>query len=255
MSSDRIQSVERAIQILEAFNQDVETLTLTEIANAVDLPKSTTTRMLRTLVDHGLISEEAKRYRLGIKLFILGNLVSKNNNLHKTVRPIMEQLGEESGDLITLNILIENQRLCIGKVEPKQEVQISIPLGRLLPAYAGAAGKVLLAFLPEDRIRNILGSIVKEKFTPNTETDVNAIMVDLERIREQGYFFSRSERLEGVWGIAAPIKEHTGEVVASISMGGLNIHLNEELIEKKKGLLKDAARQASILLGCNPKIL
>ncbi|TCL38857.1 IclR family transcriptional regulator [Anaerospora hongkongensis] len=251
---DKVQSVERAIQILEAFNGDKETLTFTEIMHAVDLPKSTTFRMLQTLIEHGFIAEEAKQYRLGIKLFILGNLVSKNNNLHKVVRPIMEQLGEQSGEFITLNILVDNQRLCIGKVDSKREIQHSVSLGSLLPVYAGS-GKVLLASLPDDQIIKILNTTHIEKLTPSTITDIDQIMIEIRNIRAQGYYYSKNERLEGVWSIAAPIRDHRGEVVANISMAGLNMYNNEELLETNKQLLLKAVKQASLLLGCNPRLL
>ena len=167
----------------------------------------------------------------------------------------MEQLAEKFGYAVMLNIMVENHRICIGKVESKHDIHFAVPLGRLLPVYAGAAGKVLIAFMPEERILDILRSTKIEKLTPNTVVDIQEILLGLKKIREQRYGFSQKERVDGVWTLAAPVRNHSGEVIASLSMGGPNVYFDEEVFEIQKLAILNAARQASVLLGCSAKLL
>lgn len=257
---DLIQSVARAIQILEAFNQGKDNLTLTEIAHAVDLPKSTTSRLLDTLIHFGYITEDYKRYRLGIKMFILGNLAASNNDFHRTVRPVMEKLAEDTHEMVDLNIIVNGQRLCIDKIESKHSVRNYIPLGQLLPACFGASGKVLLAFLTDVEVRGILNSeqyqqyLNEKNLNRKKEEFLDSVIYELQEIRKNGWAFTKNERIAGAWAASAPIRDYTGRVIASLSIGGPSSLLAEEMVPQYIQSIVKASEEASLKLGHNPRI-
>jgi len=249
---DTVQSVVRAIQILEALDQGKDFLTLTEIAQAVDLPKSTTSRLLDTLITHGFITEDYKRYRLGIKMFILGSRAATNNDFHQAVRPIMIKIAEKTNEMVSLNILVNGQRLCIDQIESNHSVRNYVPLGRLIPSFCGASGKVLLAFQDDQEIINILHNTQLEQFTPATVTDINEIIRDLQIIRQQGWAFSKDERVRGGWSVSGPLRDSTGKIIASLSIGAPTSRYSEELVPKYVELITKGCSEASQLMGYIP---
>ncbi|MDQ1002172.1 IclR family KDG regulon transcriptional repressor [Neobacillus niacini] len=215
-----MQTLHRAIQILRAFSTENKMLSLTELHNKTGLSKSSLQRLLSTLVFEGILqkNEETKKYQLGIELLFLGNLVEKNSSLLSIANPIMKSISEEIGETVSLSVIEENRRKCIGTIQSKYELQAKVFVGQESPLNAGASAKVLLAFLPEEDLVKYLREIELPKLTDNTITSKDELLDELSKISDQGFAISYGERLKGIIAISAPIFDPFNEILASLTV-------------------------------------
>jgi len=246
-----IQSIKRAVQILNSFTLKEDELGVTELSERLNLHKSTIHRILVTLEDESLVikNQITQKYRLGIKLFELGFLVQDQMEIRDYALPIMRELAQKTEESIDLNIISDGKRVSIEKIESSHDIRRIIQLGKNLPLYCGGSGKVLLAFLPDEEIDKI---IQKEKlipFGPNTITDPVKLKEHLIEIRKKGYAISYEERVLGSISIGAPIWNYQGEVVASLSISGPISRFTKKKIPMLISLVKEAAQKISASLG------
>lgn len=206
--------------MLKAFSAEDKELTLTELNTKLGISKSSLQRILYTLTEEGFLerNERSKTYKLGIELFFLGNLVEANSQLLSISKEYMQILNNQTFETITLNIINQNKRKCIGYILAKHELTTLSFISKDSPLYAGASAKTLLAYLPDDKINQIINKPDLDQLTQYTVTDKVELNKQLKEIREQGYAISESERLLGVFAISAPIKNRFGEVIASITI-------------------------------------
>lgn len=153
-----IQSIKRAIQILNSFTPQEKELSITELSKKLNLHKSTAHRILVTLEDESLVvkNQITQKYRLGIKLFELGHIVQDQMEIRAYALPIMKELAQKTEESVDLNILSDEKRVSIEKIESPHDVRRIIQLGRSLPLHCGGSGKALLAFLPDEEIDKII---------------------------------------------------------------------------------------------------
>ena len=246
-----IQSIKRAIQILNSFTPREKELSITELSKKLNLHKSTIHRILVTLEDESLVTKNqiTQKYSLGIKLFELGHVVQDQMEIRTHALPVMKELAQKTEESIDLNILSEGKRVSIEKIESPHDVRRIIQLGKSLPLYCGGSGKALLAFLPDEEIDKI---IQKEKFIPfgpNTITDPTKLKEHLKEIRKNGYAISFEERILGSASIAAPIIDYKGKVVASLSISGPTTRFTKKMIPLLISRVKEAAQKISASLG------
>jgi IclR family KDG regulon transcriptional repressor len=161
--------------------------------------------------------------------------------LRKRALPYLEELYVSTNETISLYILQGNDRICVERLESAQTVRIVARIGRRLPLYAGSAGKVLLAFIPKDHMREILPAMKMTPLTPNTITDRNQLESELVIIRKQGYAVSHGEWIADASGIAAPIFDQFNEPVGAISISGPTQRFNFRAIEQFTSPLIHAA--------------
>jgi len=255
MSKERseyyLKSIKRAITILNSIAQEADELGVTELSKKVGWHKSTVHRILVTLEDEGLVAKDqiTQKYRLGIKLFELGNLVQEQVEIRKHALPIMKKLAQETEESIDLNIISHGKRVSIEKIESTHDIRRIIQLGKSLPLYCGGSGKALLAFLPEEEINKILQQEKLIPFTSNTITDPLQLKEHLKEIKKLGYAMSFEERIPGSASIAAPILNFKGEVIASLSISGPINRFTEDKLPRLISLVKNAAREISTSLG------
>jgi len=246
-----IQSIKRAVKILNSFTPQEKELSITELSKRVNLHKSTIHRILVTLEDEGFVLKDqvSQKYRLGIKLFELGYLVQDQMEIRSYALSIMKELAKKTEESIDLNILSDGKRVSIEKIESPHDVRRIIQLGKSLPLYCGSSGKALLAFLSDEEIEKI---IQKEKlipFGPNTITDTTKLKINLKEIQKNGYAISFEERVLGSASIAAPILDYKGKVVASLSISGPTTRFTKKKVPILISLVKEAAKKISISLG------
>jgi len=246
-----IQSIKRAIQILNSFTPQEKELSITELSKKLNLHKSTIHRIFVTLEDESLVvkNQITQKYRLGIKLFELGHLVQDQMEIRAYALPIMKEFAQKTEESVDLNILSDGKRVSIEKIESPHDVRRIIQLGKSLPLHCGGSGKALLAFLPDEEVDKI---IQKEKlipFGPNTITDLTKLKEHLKEIRKNEYAISFEERILGSASIAAPIFNYKGKVVASLSVSGPTTRFTKEKIPKLISLAKEAAQKISASLG------
>jgi len=215
-----ISTLERVCSILNSFSEDRPILTLTEISRQVNLPKSTTHRLIEALKNQGMIIADfyGRGYQLGYQMVRWGTLAQVSMDLRNTSLPIMHSLVNQTDETVILSVLYQNMGIWIEKVECQQPIRLALRMGKPLVLYAGASSKILWAFLPQNEINEILSQIKFEKFLPNTIADSETMRNELEDIRQRGYATSFEETDPGAMGVAAPIYNHKGKVIAGIGI-------------------------------------
>ena len=247
----RIQAIERAVSILNAFSAEDPELGVTDLADRLGLHKSTVHRFLVNLEAAGLVERDRRtsRYRLGLRIFELGGLVLQQMNLWDEALPFLEGLVRDSGETGHLAVLDGGEAVYIEKVEARRALRIPSAIGRGYPAHATSLGKVLLAFLERDAVERIVDDRGLHRCTPKTITDPDALWDALDDIREQGFAVDDEEYEEGLRCIGAPIVGHTGQVVAALGIGGPVTRVTPQRVEELAQLVMSAATNLSKRMG------
>ncbi len=246
-----IRSIERALKLIDCFTEEKNLFTMGELAHLTNLSKSTVFRILQTLEKHRFISYdyETNRYSLGMKLFELGGIVSSSLSLRKIASRFLDKLEEKISHTILMGILEDGELVYIDKREGKEALKLTSEIGKRRPPYYGMLGKTLMAYLPEKEVDELLKRYPLKKIASRSITDPKKFKKSLKQIQKKGYTYEWSEAVEGVIGIAAPIRDHRGIVVSAI---GVAIpKFNKEKIEREKfiKLVMDTANKISRALG------
>ncbi|OAH59648.1 MULTISPECIES: IclR family transcriptional regulator [Bacillaceae] len=251
MSERLIQSIERAADVLELFLTSKSELSVKEISQKLNLSKSTVHGIIKTLEHRGYLQQNPDdlKYKLGIKLFELGNLVGKNLEIGKIARPIIRDLVVELNETVHLVTLQRDEVIYIEKVEGPRALTIYSHIGKRAPFHCTGVGKAILAYLSEKEVDRILSSVILESFTEYTMTNREDIKNHLHSIREKGYAVDDEEIELGLKCIAAPIFDHQGNVIASISCAAPKMRLDENRLPKVIEGIKRAASEISTYLG------
>jgi DNA-binding IclR family transcriptional regulator len=250
-----IQVLDRAARILECFRLERPELRLTEIIAATGLHKSTVYRLLEVMRRHHfiLLDQVTGTYRIGIRLFELGAVAMAGCGFDKYARPALEQLAAATGETAHLCVLDEAEIVHIAKVEGSFALRIATPVGGRYPAYCTSVGKAILANLPGKALAAYLGATELKSFTPKTITSPLVLRAQLRRFRHLGYAIDDEEAYVGVRGVAAPVHDYCGEVVAAITITGPASRITRSRLP---GLAKEvisAADNISSRLGYRPK--
>ena len=232
MEKKIIQSIDRALQILELFSLEKPEWRITEISKALNIYKSNVYNVLTTLAERGFVVKDSKtdKYKLGIKFFELGSIVIKNMDLRKIAHPYIEELSKEFNETVHLGVLDKGRVVSIEREESDKGLCSHIEIGKRTPLHCTAVGKAIMAYLSEDEIDLIIKEKGLERFTENTVTTKKDLKNELKKIREQGYAVDNMEHEEGVRCVAGPIRDYTGKVIASMSISGPAFRINEDNI-------------------------
>jgi len=234
-----VRSIERALDILDCFQPGKLELSLTDLATKIDLAMSTTSRIVATLEKRGYLSRnaESQRYALGPRISQIGALGLSNMELRKVALPYMRDLNALYNEGVSLYVIRDDERICVERVESTLPLRRVINVGDRHPLTRGAAGRVLLAYLPKERREALLAR------DPYTNEDA------LEELRRGGYTVSLGEREEGVTSIAAPIQDVRCEVIAALSMSGPSVRFEGPSFSDKIAKVRKAAELISKALG------
>lgn len=247
------QSVIKALQLLDLFTEDESELTLHDISIKANIPKSTAYRLLTTLESRGVLDKikETKhdaRYRLGLKLLELGELVSSRLELRNIALPFMQTLAGEINEVIHLVIVNQDKAIYIEKVDSNRALRLNTRIGKSSPLYIGSGPKLLLAFLPKDTRDRILSGKL-ESLAGGQPIDQNKLHQELEVIRQKGYAYSIGEQDADTTGISYPIYDYRGKVIASLAVSGLSSYYEGENLKMIKEKSFETAREISQQLG------
>ncbi|MBI4503917.1 MAG: IclR family transcriptional regulator [Chloroflexi bacterium] len=211
--------LDRVLDVLDALERDPEA-TVTELARRLNVDKSTASRQLAALAQRGYVDRDAVtgRFRLGIRLLHLGSLVARRLNIRTAALPVMTRLRDATNETICLSIRRGLQRVYIEVVESRHEVRRTQEIGVFRPLYPGAPGKAFLAFMPATEVELVLRSLGAVRFTSGATPDRRAVEADLAAIRASGASWSEQETIPGAAAAALPILDHSGEVVAVLSI-------------------------------------
>ncbi|MED4779898.1 IclR family transcriptional regulator [Brevibacillus choshinensis] len=248
MSADNsMQTISRTIQILRSFSKDEKELSLAEFHHKLGLSKSSLQRILNTLVNYGFLEKDEKRktYRLGNELYYLGKLVEEHSHLLTVTKPYLKAIRDRLGESVYLNIIENNERKCIAFEEGKHDLMTISFIGQTSPLYAGASAKLLLAFLPSEKMTQYLQQTSLQAITDSTVIDKDKLLAELKDIRSQGYASSYGERVIGVCSVSAPILNRWGETIAGVSISAPIIRVTEEIYQQFIQAITDTARQIS----------
>ncbi|NMB11578.1 MAG: IclR family transcriptional regulator [Firmicutes bacterium] len=226
-------SVQRALSILNCLGESEEMLGVTEMSRILGLHKSTVSRLAATLAQNGYVSQdpETAKYRLGMRLVGLGTRVLEQIDLRGIARPYLEQLMGLTEETVHLGILDVNQVVYVDKIESTQVLTMKSRVGSKVPVHCTALGKVLLASLSREELKEIIFSCSFDRYTPNTMTNVGEFEKQIGWVREQGYAIDDEEHELGIRCVAAPIMDHSGGVIAAISVSGPTIRVTRERLE------------------------
>jgi len=247
-----VKAVERALDLLLVFAEDGREMGVTELSRRLCLPKGTVHRLLVGLVSRGLVTRDPDggRYRLGPTAFRLGCAFLRSVDVRQAALPVMQELARRTRETVNLNVVQGDHRVCIEKVDSVQDVRHFVELGRPLPMFAGASGKVLLAHLDRDAAEAVLQSV--RPLTPYTVTDVRRLRAELKRIRRQGYGVSYNERVDGASAVSAPVRDAQGRVVAGLTVSGPSYRFTPARVRELIPQVVGAAAEISARLGYAP---
>jgi DNA-binding IclR family transcriptional regulator len=239
----------KALRLLEAIAHRPEGLTLAEASRLADLPKPTAHRVLGPLVDaHLLRVDSAGAYRLGAQCLVLGTAFLEGLDLREEAREVMSELVERTGETCHLGVLDGTRIVYIEKVESSHAVRMYSRVGRTNPVHSTGLGKAMLAFCDEQVIEGVVSAGLRRR-TARTITDAEEFRAELEGIRRRGYAVDNVENEEGIRCVAAPVRDHTGRVIAGISVAGPQYRLTLEQVSDIAVLVRKATDELSSRMG------
>lgn len=252
MSAEKPQLLEHIFSLLDCFSMEQPEMGVREAARLLDLPSSTTGRLLANMKEIGVLTQnpDSHTYSLGGKVLDWAGVYTSTLDVRKKALPIMEELSRTSRETISLYLLEGHERVCVERFESSQSVRIVARIGRRLPIYAGSAGKAFLAFLTPELREEILKSLVLKQLTPKTISDMSVLRQEIEKIRKVGYAVSHGEWTLGASGVAAPILDQSGEVCAVITISGPTQRFDDPTVDLLVNQVVKAAAWISQEMGC-----
>jgi DNA-binding IclR family transcriptional regulator len=247
----RVRSAERVAALLDLLRRSPQPLRHVDVATAIGLPKSSTTNLLDTLVDVGLVRLDDRGYSLGVRLIELGAAAAERLDIRGIARPTLRELSELGIGTSNLALLQGHDVLYIEKVNnPDHVIQIATRVGGTVPAHVTALGKVLVAALPSDERGRWVDQHVFTAITENTITSVAEFQRALEFAAGNGYALDDEEQNLRTVCVAAPVRDHTGATVAAISLTCLSVDVAGDRDIQIRAVIR-GAEQVSELLGAS----
>lgn len=242
---DGIQSLARGLHILDLIANSGRSWSVTELAQALQVDKSSASRLVRTLASYGYLQIEAgtRRYTLGRRLYHIGWQMLNLMPIRQKARAYLHRLVQDTGECAHTAVFAESKALVIDDVETETTLRVVSGTGRMIPLHCTAVGKALLAFaevpLPQEL----------QAFTPRTITSHDQLTVHLAETFRRGYALDDEEFDEGIRCIAAPVYNHMGIAIAVIGISGPKVRLLDDKLEQLAAVVVRAAHELSLELG------
>ena len=249
-STDRIQSVERVVHILDQFSAERPELRFTEIVERTGLNKSTAFNLISTLEALDLLEQDevTRSYRLGVHLMKLGEIAKKSIKIIDIAKPFMAELRDSVNETVQLAKLENGFAVYLEKVESFHPIKTNSERGDTIPAYVSGLGKALLAYRSEDYIEEYIPETLK-RYTVNTIGSRAELLDALKRVRAEGMAKDNGEFIEDLVCFAVPIFDYKGQVNYAVSVSVPSYRLTPEQEEVLKQGILSAARKISAELG------
>jgi IclR family KDG regulon transcriptional repressor len=245
-------TVKKAMDVLNCLGEAESPMSASEIGHELGMSRSTVYRLLATLAAGGYVTRDgvrAEKYRLGFKILELASRLLDSVELRQQARPFLCELRDLANEAVHLVVMDDGQVSYIEKVECSQAVRMHSTIGRRGFAHCTALGKAMLAFMPPDQVESILERHGLPARTPNTITDREVLLRELERIREEGYAVDDIENEEGIRCVGAPVLDYQGQPVAALSVSGPAFRMTLERIHELGAPVKATALMISRQLG------
>lgn len=247
--SGSVQSVDRALQILELIGQ-LGTAGVTELATELGVHKSTVSRVIGSLESHGFVEQEptGRKYRIGFTVVRLASSTTAHLDLSKQGHEICEKLAAELGETTNLAVLDGNQAINLVEAQGTSSVALQTWVGQTSPAHATSSGKVLLSALSDNDIRSLFVRGLP-RYTEHTITHIDALLADLTAVRERGWAIAEEELEVGLVALAAPIRDHTGAVISALSVSGPRYRVDPDHADDIAAAVTAAASELNARFG------
>jgi DNA-binding IclR family transcriptional regulator len=248
-SASPVQSVDRAVTVLEILAREGEA-GVTDIAAELGVHKSTAFRLVSALENRDLVAQDVQRgkYRLGVGILRLAGATTARLDLVQESRPVCQALAREVGETVNITAPAGSEVLYLDQVAGPSALQIRDWVGQRLPAHATSNGKILLAYLPEAELTDWLAAR-RERFTDRTITGRRELERELQTIRERGYATAVDEMEFGLTAVAAPIRNASRGVMASVSVSGPSFRIPEDRVPEIAAAVCRAAAEISRRMG------
>jgi IclR family pca regulon transcriptional regulator len=248
-SPEFVQSLERGLAIIRAFDRDHRELTLSEVAAITGLTRAAARRFLLTLARLGYVRSDGRFFSLSARVLELGYAYLSSLSLPEVAEEHLENLVAEVNESSSVSVLDGSDVVYVARVPTSRIMTVAISVGTRFPAYATSMGRVLLAGLPDDELAAYLEMVQLDRLTSRTVASTAALRSELTRVRTQGWAIVDQELEEGLRAVAAPIRDRAGRVVAAINISS---HASRTSLEAMRRtlvppLLATAARIAADL--------
>lgn len=230
----------RVADVLLLFAGGPEYIGVSAISRRLGISKAVVYRILQSLVSREILEAGTAGYRLGPGAVALGVSALRRFNVRNAAAPVLRRLRDESGETTTLSGLVGDERVYLDQFESPREVKMTVEVGRRFPLHAGSSGRVILAFLPEERRESVLSRPLAA-LTDRTVTDPAALRAGLAVTAREGVAVTFGERQSDAGSVAAPLFGPDGEVHGSISVCGPRQRFTSEAVERYRTLVREAA--------------
>ena len=246
-----VKSVSRALDIIQLVSMKKGGLGVTEIANQIDINKSSVYRILSTLVQYGFIEQDTEtgRYKLGYKFLEISSKLLESIDLREEAKQSLLELENETNEVIHLVVYDQGEVVYIEKLEGNEILRMHSKVGKRAPMHCTSVGKAILAHLPINVVLDILDRKGMPLHTDKTITNKEEFLKELQEVKQKGYALDLEENEYGITCIAAPIFDHLEKVVAAVSVSGPTMRMSGERFEALKGRIQQIGQQISSRLG------
>jgi IclR family transcriptional regulator, KDG regulon repressor len=253
--SDQLSTVVKTLRVLEAFSYAQPVLGVSELARKLGMGKSSVHRALSTLHEHGyVVKTPDDRYRLGLKLHEMGQLVISGLRLHEVAHDALDRLRHDTKESVHLAVLDGNDVVYIDRMEAAEQMRMFSKVGRRMPVHATSSGKCLLAFGSDETRDAVMKAMTFERRAPRTITSASMFRTVLAGVSHDGYAVSVEESEKGVASVGAPVFGRDGSCIAAVSLVGSVVRLTEDSIPKYVRLVRKCSLEISEAMGYNAKV-
>ena len=242
-----------SIRLLTSFSGVEDELGITMLSNRLRLAKSTVHRLAATLTSAGFLEQngDTGKYRLGMALFELGALVRRRMDVANQGRPKLRELLEKTGETVQMGIVDHLSVLYVYEMESPRAIRMAAAVGARAPLHCTAVGKVLLAYQPQEFVERVLEAGLTP-YTPRTVVKREAVLAMLSEVRSREHAVDDEESESGLRAVAAPIRNHTGAVVAAVGVAAPVQRMNKKVMQTCVPTVIDTASAVSGRLGYEP---
>ena len=247
----KVQSIDRAFDILELLSKEQDGLTLTAIGSQLELPRSTVFRLLSALRQRGYIEQDGSgsSYRLGLGFIELCSLYLNNLELKTEAAPYIKELSARTKCTVFLAIRQQTDAVYIEKAEQFNSIRKYSIIGKRKPIYCTSLGKSLILDLSEGEIRELLANERFKKAGPNTHETIEGLLEDLAAARPRGWTFDNEEAEPGMQCVASPVRDYRGDIIAAVSVVWLKTDRPELITDQVAELVKASSASISKRMG------
>ncbi len=245
-----METVKKAINVLEILLNQEEGIGLSELAGLAGLNVSTTYRLVSALASKGFVTQPYRRgkYSLGPRFLEFSRAYMRKIKVREVAKPFMESLHRAVGESINLAILESGEAVYIEHIRSDHNLRMFTELGSRGPLHCSGVGKIFMANMTGDEISTFKNTLLR-KYTDNTKTSLTELEPEMATIRQNGFAIDNEERELGVRCVAAPIKGADGRVIAALSISGPSIRLSKKRVRELGVLLKGYGLEISRAMG------